>query len=51
MRARLEGEIGPDYAEVLEQLREVRARCRAEGRPLADARDEIERLIDRVLPA
>jgi siroheme synthase-like protein len=50
LRERFEREIGPEYAEVLEQLRELRARSRAEGRPLADVREEIEQVIDRVLP-
>ena len=50
LRERLEGEIGPEFEGVLARLQALRARCRAEGRPLADAREEIEWIIEDVLP-
>ena len=50
LRERFERELGPEYAEVLGQLAELRARYRAEGRPLSEAREEIERLIDGLIP-
>ncbi len=50
LREKLERDLGEEYGEILERLAELRARCRQEGRPLSDAREEIERLIDRVLP-
>ncbi len=49
LRRELQREFGPEYGRVLDKLAALRARCRAEGRPLADAREEIERLIDEVL--
>jgi len=50
LREKLEQDLGPEYADVLDRLAEMRARCREQGRPLSEARDQIERLIDRVLP-
>jgi precorrin-2 dehydrogenase/sirohydrochlorin ferrochelatase len=50
LRDRFERELGPEYAEVLEQLAELRARYRAQGRPLSEAREEIEHLIDGLIP-
>jgi siroheme synthase-like protein len=50
LREKLEADLGEEYAAVLVRLAELRDRCRQQGRPLADARDEIERLIDGVLP-
>lgn len=47
---KLERDLGAEYAGVLEQLADLRARCREQGRPLSDARDEIDALIDTVLP-
>ena len=51
LRERLQRELGPQYADVLEKLADLRARCRAERRPLSAVRGEIERLIDQVLPS
>ena len=50
LRERLERDLGPEYAALVQQLRDLRVRCRAEGRPLSEARAEMERLIDEVLP-
>jgi len=50
LRDQLEQELGPEYADVLQQLADLRARCRREGRPLADAQEEIEALLANVLP-
>jgi siroheme synthase-like protein len=50
LREKLERDLGPEYAVVVKKLADLRARCREEGRPLSDAREEMERLIDRVLP-
>jgi siroheme synthase-like protein len=50
MRALLERDLGPEYADLLEKLAELRDRYRREQRDLSDARDEIERMIDSLLP-
>ncbi len=50
LREKLEEDLGEEYAAVLGRLEAVRARCREEGRPLSEVREEIERLIDQVLP-
>ena len=50
LREKLEGDLGEQFADALERLAELRGRCRQQGRPLSEARQEIERLIDRVLP-
>ncbi len=50
LRDRLQRDIGPEYADLLDRLADLRTRCRQEGRPLSEARQEIDRLIDRVLP-
>jgi precorrin-2 dehydrogenase/sirohydrochlorin ferrochelatase len=50
LREKLQRDLGPEYADALEQLADLRARYRRDGRPLSEAREEIERLIDRALP-
>jgi precorrin-2 dehydrogenase/sirohydrochlorin ferrochelatase len=50
LRKKLEADLGSEYGDVLDELAELRARCREQGRPLSEVRDEIERLIGRVLP-
>ncbi len=50
LRERLGSELGDEYADLLEKLADLRARYRREGRDLSHARDEIERLIDSLLP-
>ena len=50
LRDRFEREFGPEYAEVLERLADLRARYRAQGRPLSEASEEIEDLIDLLIP-
>jgi siroheme synthase-like protein len=50
LRKKLERDLGPEYADILEKLADLRARGRAERRPLSAVRDEIEHLIDEVLP-
>ncbi len=50
LRERFERDLGAQYAELVEKLGEIRARCRAAGQPISEAREEIERLIDTVLP-
>ena len=50
LRAKLQRDLGPEFAELLGQLAALRARYRRERRPLSAARQEIERLIDRLLP-
>jgi len=51
LRKKLERDLGSEYADILEKLADLRARCRAEGKPLSTVRDEIEHLIDEVLPS
>lgn len=50
LREHLEQNLGTQYADLVEKLGLIRARYRAAGRPLSEAREEIERLIDTVLP-
>jgi siroheme synthase-like protein len=50
LRQKLERDLGREYAAILDRLAALRARCREEGRPLADARDEIEALLANLLP-
>ncbi len=50
LRERFEHDVGAQYAELVEKLGNIRARCRAAGTPISEAREEIERLIDTVLP-
>ena len=50
LRRKLERDLGPEYAAILDKLADLRARYRKEGRPLSAARAEIDALIDTILP-
>ncbi len=50
LREKFDRDLGPEYDALLQKLADLRARCRQQGRPLSDARAEIDALIDTVLP-
>jgi siroheme synthase-like protein len=49
LRETLEAELPPGLADLADRLADLREECRREGRPLADLRGQIERMIDAVL--